>query len=183
MNITILNGEPDRKDPEYDQYLGLLEMELSKENEVIRYDLGSMNLKYCTGCWSCWWKTPGICPLKDDGEKVLRSVINSDFIIFASPLIAGFTSAELKKITDRLVCLLHPYIKIINGEFHHRKRYSSYPDFGVILQPENDTDETDLQIISDLYDRLALNFHARKKYLKLADKSEIENLVYETCNN
>ena len=134
-----------------------------------------MNLKYCTGCWSCWWRTPGLCAINDDGEEIFRSVINSDFVIFASPLKAGFTSSELKKITDRLVSLLHPYIKVKDGEFHHRKRYESYPDFGVIVLPEEDTDDEDLRIVSDIYDRLALNFHATKKYLRLAEKSRIEN--------
>jgi multimeric flavodoxin WrbA len=142
-----------------------------------------MNLKNCTGCWSCWWKTPGECAIKDEGEKIFRSVINSNFFVFASPIIAGFTSSELKKVTDRLIVLLHPYLELINGECHHRKRYDSYPDFGLLLQKEADTDEEDIQIISDIYDRLALNFHARKKFIKFTDLHKIEDFINETAIN
>lgn len=183
MKITILNGDNADGNPDLGNYLARLEEELKKENEVIRFDLKGMDLKYCMGCWSCWWKTPGQCAIKDDGEKIFREVINSDFFIFASPLVAGFTTAELKKITDRLIALLHPYITIIDGEFHHRKRYARYPDYGVIVQAEEDTDDTDINIISDIYDRLALNFHSRKKYLRTIDKTTIEELANETCNN
>ena len=183
MKITILNGDMNTENKHFSQYITKLDKELSKSNLVERFDLLSMNLKYCTGCWNCWWKTPGKCSINDDGNKVLRSVINSDFLIFASPLYAGFPGFELKKITDRFVGLLHPYIKLVNGETHHRKRYEKYPDFGVILQSEENTDEEDIHIISDIYDRLALNFHSHKKYIKLSDKNKIEDIVYETCNN
>jgi len=183
MKITILNGDNETGNSDFRRYLDDLQIELKKKNEVLRFDLHEMNLKYCMGCWSCWWETPGRCAIKDDGELIFKEVISSDFFIFASPLVAGFTTAELKKTTDRLITLLHPYIKIKEGEFHHRKRYESYPDFGVIVQPEKDTDDEDIKIISDIYDRLALNFHARKRYIKLTDKSEIEEIVYETCNN
>lgn len=183
MKITILNGGNVNSSSDFSKYLDELQTELKKKNEVVKFDLNEMNLKYCMGCWSCWWETPGLCAIKDDGEKIFSSVINSDFIIFASPLIAGFTSAELKKITDRLITLLHPYIKVKEGEFHHRKRYESYPDFGVIVQAEEDTDDEDIKIVNDIYDRLALNFHARKRYFKLTDKSKIEEIAHETCNN
>ena len=141
-----------------------------------------MNLQYCIGCWSCWWKTPGLCTHKDNADEIFRSVLNSDFFIFASPIIAGFTSAELKKITDRLIILLHPYIQLINGEFHHRKRYEKYPKFGVIVEKEPETDNEDLQIITDIYDRLAINFHSQKKYLKVINSDKMEEILYETCN-
>jgi len=140
-----------------------------------------MNLHYCTGCWSCWWKTPGKCSIKDDAEPIFKSVINSDFFIFASPLIAGFTSSLLKKITDRFIVLLHPYIELKNGENHHRKRYTKYPDFGLILKNESVTDHEDIEIISDIYDRLAINFHCKKKYLKCIDQVKPKDIVYETC--
>ncbi len=183
MKITILNGDLVEGHSDFSTYLSKLEALLKKDNEVVKFDLKLMNLNYCTGCWSCWWKTPGLCAIKDDGEEVFKTVINSDFVIFASPMVAGFISSELKKITDRLITLLHPYIIIKDRELHHRKRYDSYPDFGVIVHSEEDTDHEDIKIVSDIYDRFALNFHSTKKYLRLAEKSNIEDIAYETCNN
>ncbi len=182
MNIVILNGDLKHEKSNFSKYLEELTKEFQLNHRVQVFPLKEMNLHYCTGCWSCWWKTPGRCAINDDAEEIFKSIINADFFIFASPLIAGFTSSELKKITDRLIVLLHPYIEIRNEEFHHRKRYENYPDFGLVLEKETDTDKEDLEIVSDIYDRFAINFHCKKKFIKYIDHHKIEDIVYETCN-
>ena len=169
MKITVLYGNPLKNGLDFTSYIEKLVAELRLKCEVDYYFLDEMDLDFCRGCWTCWWKTPGECVLKDDAEQIFRSVINSDFIIFASPLIGGFISSSLKKITDRLVVLLHPYIKIIEGETHHRKIYNSYPHFGIILKKEKDTDDEDIEIVTAIYDRLALNFHSKQQYLTVID--------------
>lgn len=181
MKITILDGDMNPKSNDFSIYLEKLTEEFAENHKVDTFPLHKMDLKYCTGCWSCWWQTPGRCTLKDQGEDIFRSVINSDFIIFASPLKAGFTSSALKKITDRLIVLLHPYIKFVNKECHHKKRYDKYPDFGLVLQKEADTDEEDMKIINDIYDRFGLNFHSQKKFIKYIDIDKTEDVIYETC--
>jgi multimeric flavodoxin WrbA len=176
MTITILNG--DQSNGSFSNKIRSYAGELSEKHQVHLFNLSKMNLNYCTGCWGCWWKTPGECALKDDGEQIFRAVINSNFLIFSSPLVAGFTSSTLKKIQDRLIVLLHPYLQIINGESHHRKRYEQYPEFGVILEKEEDTDNEDLQIVKDIYDRLAINFHSKQRFTKFVDEvsaSDIEH--------
>lgn len=180
MNISILNGDLNPDVSNFTPAILKLAADLSISHEVQHFQLAKMNLKYCTGCWSCWWKTPGLCAIKDDADLIFRSVIHADFFIFASPLLAGFTTSLLKKVTDRLIVLLHPYLQIIDGEHHHRKRYERYPDFGVIIQHEPDTDEEDLMIVKDIYNRLALNFHARNRYLKSLDHLKINEVAYET---
>ena len=180
MNIVILNGDVGQEGSDFSEYLEKLAEEFKLNHTVQIFTLGKMNLHYCTGCWTCWWKTPGRCAINDDAEEIYRAVINSDFFIFASPLIAGFTSSLLKKITDRFIVFLHPYIKITKGESHHLMRYSKFPNFGLILGREKDTDDDDLEIISDIYDRFAVGFHCEKKYLKLIDQSNPKEIVYET---
>lgn len=183
MKITILNGDMQHRKSDFSDYIEGLANKMKGNNTVDLYHLNNLNLHYCTGCWNCWWKTPGICSTKDDAEAILTSVINSDFFIFASPLMAGFTSSALKKITDRFVGLLHPYIFLKNGECHHKKRYDKYPDFGLILEKEPDTDDEDINIIKDIYDRFAINFHSQRKYMKFIDNDKMEDIIYETCNN
>jgi multimeric flavodoxin WrbA len=170
MEITILNGDCGQNDGLFTEKIEKIARDLKKNQSVTLFNLRDMNLNYCTGCWSCWWKTPGECAIKDDAEQILRAVINSDLIIFASPLVAGFTSALLKKIQDRLIVLLHPYLEIINDESHHKKRYEKYPEFGVIIDKEDDTDDEEVKIVKDIYDRLAINFHSRQRFIKFVDE-------------
>jgi multimeric flavodoxin WrbA len=181
MKITILNGDSSPDDSDFTKYVSQLKkLYIDQGNEVEVFTLSAMNLKYCIGCWTCWWKTPGRCVHKDDGELIFRSVINADFFIFASPLVAGFTTALLKKITDRLIVLLHPYILIKEGEFHHHKRYDTYPEFGLLISRETSTDDEDIQIVEDIYKRLAINFHSRLRFLTITNEHLPEETAHAT---
>jgi multimeric flavodoxin WrbA len=182
MRITILDGNMNREKSDYSNYMDNLLQTFTRNNSVDYYIIDKMDLNYCSGCWSCWWKTPGECSQKDKADQIFRSYINSDFIIYASPLMVGFTSSALKKIVDRLIVMLHPYIQMNLGESHHTKRYKSYPEFGLILQKEKDTDDEDIEIINELYDRLALNFHSKRKYTRFIENTNPEEIENETCH-
>ena len=95
----------------------------------------------------------------DSSSDVSREFINSDFVLFASPIIMGFTSALIKKVHDKLIALLLPYIGIYRDECHHVPRYEKYPRLGLLLKKGEDTDEEDIEIIADIYRRDASNFH------------------------
>lgn len=177
MKISILNGDLNPTTNNFSRKVETYVEELRKSNQVDLFTLAQMDLHYCTGCWSCWWKTPGECAISDDAEVIFRSVINSDLVIFASPLIAGFPSSALKKIMDRLIVLLHPYIEIVNGECHHRKRYDKYPNLGLIIEKEADTDDEDIKIVKDIYHRLAINFHSNLVFIKTIDEVTKQDLA------
>jgi hypothetical protein len=177
MKITIINGENKSSTGSFTRYMAEVTAHLQKVNSVDLFSLAEMHIKYCRGCWTCWWKTPGICAIKDDAPEIFKSAINSDLLVFSSPVTAGFTSSVLKKITDRLIVLLHPYIMIREKECHHRKRYDRYPDIGLIVEKDNITDEEDIRIIADIYDRIAVNFHSKMRFLMIKDEDSIEKIV------
>ena len=74
----------------------------------------------------------------------------SDLVVFASPVVAGFISALLKRFTDRLIPLVLPYFTILENEIHHVSRYEKRPSLGVIVFAGEDTDSEDLEIIFDV---------------------------------
>jgi multimeric flavodoxin WrbA len=159
MKITILNGNPDASNVVFDDYLKKLsDALLSDRNETTIFTLRDMDLKYCRGCFGCWVKTPGECVVKDDTRKIRRQYINSDLALFASPVVMGFTSALLKRAHERFIPLIHPYFELVDGEMHHLSRYDKYPLMALLLEKGKDTDEEDMEIISDIYRRDAINF-------------------------
>jgi multimeric flavodoxin WrbA len=163
VKITILNGNPDPSNSVFDTWLKALSGHLESYNhEVINFTLRDMDIRYCIGCFGCWVKTPGKCSTADDDSIQIRhEVITSGLMVFASPIIMGFTSSLLKKAQDKLVPLLLPYIGLYQGEQHHDPRYEKYPLIGLILQPEIDTDDEDIEIINSINHRLAINFHSK----------------------
>ncbi len=162
MKITILNGNPGAdlglSSPGFDEYLAALKGELEAgSHSVTLLNLRDLDLKHCVGCWNCWVKTPGECTTRDDGPRMRRTILGADFVLHASPLIMGYPSALSKKALDKSIPLIHPYMAIVNGEFHHRARYERYPRLGLLVQKEANTEEADLRITADLFARTALN--------------------------
>jgi len=163
MKITLLNGNPTPSP--FDAYLLQLQTTLEGEGHAItRLDLRDLPLRYCVGCWGCWVKTPGECISRDASLEMDRAVINADFVLWAAPLKMGFPSALLKMAQDKHLPLLHPYMVVDHGEAHHRKRYPRYPRLGLLVEREPGTDERDLQIVTDIYCRTALNFKTRLEF-------------------
>lgn len=182
MIITILNGKPGNSYSGFNDFLIKISKFLEKESHRVKIiNLEKLNIEYCRGCFSCWTKTPGKCIFDDDMSTIYPDIINTDLLIFASPLIMGFTSALLKSVQDRLIPLIHPYFEIINDEFHHKKRYENYPKLGLLVEKEETTDGEDLEIIADIYKRLALNFRSELKFSKTMASSEED--IINAINN
>ncbi|CAG0993905.1 hypothetical protein ANAEL_02464 [Anaerolineales bacterium] len=175
MKITILNGNPQLT--AFDEYLTQLTTSLeAKGHHVTRLDLREMTLRYCVGCWGCWVKTPGECVNRDASLDMDRAVINSDFVLWASPLKMGFPTELLKRALDKHLPLIHPYMVVDQGEAHHMKRYARYPRVGLLLEKEADTDARDLQIVTDIHCRTALNFKTRLEF-SMTTETPVEDLA------
>ena len=163
MKVTILNGNPEPS--AFDAYLAQVKSALQAEGHAVtQLDLRSIPLRYCIGCWGCWVKTPGECISRDASLEMDRAVINADFVLWAAPLKMGFPSELLKRANDKHLPLIHPYMVVDQSEAHHRKRYARYPRVGLLIEKEARTDERDLQIVSDIYCRTALNFKTRLEF-------------------
>lgn len=163
MKITILNGNP--APSAFDAYLAQLESALQAGGHAVtRLDLRGLPLRPCVGCWGCWVKTPGECVTRDASLEMDRAVINADFVLWAAPLRMGFPAAPLKMALDKHLPLIHPYMVVDHGEAHHLKRYARYPRLGLLVEKEETTDERDLQIVTDIHCRTALNFKTRLEF-------------------
>jgi hypothetical protein len=179
MKITILNGNPDAGNAAFDGYLKRLSDRLvSDDHTVTTFELREMDIKHCVGCFGCWVKTPGECVVADESRDVRRAAINSDVVVWASPVIMGFYSALLKKVTDKFLPLIHPYAVVDQGEAHHLARYDRYPLLGLLLEKSADTDDDDINIISDIHRRTALNLKSRLSFTKLT-LEPIEEVAHE----
>ena len=158
MKITILNGNPYAKNDLLDNYLKRLsDVLVSGNHAVTLFTLRDMQIKYCTGCFRCWTETPGQCVEEDDSGYICREYMNSDFVLFASPIIMGFTSALLRRVQEMLLPLVHPYYIFVKNQIQHLSRYEKYPQAGLLLEKGKDADEEDIGVITDVYRRTTFN--------------------------
>ena len=163
MKITIINGSPEPGS--LDRYLQELIAKLeSGGHSVTQIDLRQQSLGYCVGCFGCWVKTPGRCVTEDASIAMDQAIINADFMLWAAPLKMGFPSALLKQALDKHIPLIHPYMEVVHGEAHHRRRYPHSPRIGLLVEKEPGTDRRDLQIVTDILTRTTLNFRSRLEF-------------------
>jgi len=162
MKIVILDGALENTPQNWKTYLDGLVLTLKENNHQISHlILRDHQIHYCVGCFKCWVQTPGVCVFDDDSREINRAIINSDFVLFASPLVMGFATSVLKKKMDRMIPLVHPYFQIVKGELHHLPRYEQYPLFGLLLQPESVDTQENISIVSQVFARTALNIKSR----------------------
>lgn len=160
MRVLVVNGIPN--DDKYNQYEQNFEkiIEENSIHEIIYFKLRELNINYCTGCWDCWVKTPGLCAIKDDQEKILKYLPHVDHLIFLSPIILGYESSLIKVFKDRFIPTAHPYIQIYQGEQHHYPRYEHLPKLSFIGIEDELTIQEDIDLIKQTYERVSLNFNS-----------------------
>ncbi len=106
MNILSIFGSP-RIKGNTATVLGWVEDELKENgNQVERINLSSKKVGGCIGCLKCKdnLTEPG-CVQKDDGSNIIDRMVESDMVIYASPLYYWGFSAQMKALIDRCHCL------------------------------------------------------------------------------
>lgn len=128
-------------------------------SEIIIHNSSDSVIKDCIGCWSCWWKTPGKCALKDDAYILYKDYINSDEVVILFNTENGFIDGKGKTFIDRLIQHFLPYIKLRNGECCHLKRYNKYPLINFCFEKSGLTNEEE-KVVKNYLVRMAYHFHS-----------------------
>ncbi len=82
-------------------------------HKVTKIRVADKKIGYCTGCYAC--QKTGKCAIKDDAAGILKKMLETDVIVFASPVYFYSISAQLKTLFDRSVAV---YPNIINKEYY-----------------------------------------------------------------
>lgn len=102
--FVILKGSP-RKKGNTNALVSIFLKELEKNDiEYKEFDLYDMNLLPCNDCFTCQNVLDSFgCPIKDDMHIIFDSIIESDFIVIASPIYSWSCTPPTKCVLDRLV--------------------------------------------------------------------------------
>ncbi|HTR45071.1 MAG TPA: flavodoxin family protein [Thermodesulfovibrionales bacterium] len=123
------------------------------------YTLREVAVGLCTGCFGCWIRTPGTCVINDAGRDIARKAIQSDLLVFLTPVTFGGYSSELKKAVDRFIPIVSPFFARVHGEVHHKPRYKRYPRLLGIGEALHNDDESE-GIFQTLVRRNGINFYS-----------------------
>ncbi len=131
MKVMALNSSPRGGGQSKTEWMldNLIEGMCSAGAEVDKIDLRKKKINYCIGCFTCWSKTPGVCVHNDDmARELFQQFIESELVVFATPLYHYTVNAQIKTFIERTLPILEPFIiKKENGRSGHPLRHE-HPD-------------------------------------------------------
>jgi multimeric flavodoxin WrbA len=104
MKTVILFGSP-RKNGNTIQLTRTLTETLKKNGHSVRIlHLNDLNIKPCQGCYTCLKN--GVCKINDDMKDICKHILESDVIVYATPVYWFGPSAQLKLVMDRSIAFM-----------------------------------------------------------------------------
>lgn len=186
MKALLLNGA--EEDDRFTNQIGSMIMETGKKNgwQIDNVLLRAKEISSCKGCFYCWIKTPGQCIIKDDAKDILKKIVNTDLLIYLTPITFGGYSYHLKKVLDRSIGIIMPFFRRVQGEVHHQMRYEKYP-FLLGVGVDFNSDKNNSNIFTNLIERNSLNFEVlgfESKIIRPETKRvDIQNELNRTFKN
>ena len=150
MKIVVLMGSPNRNGS-----TAMLTEQFCKGAEesghtVEVLNVCDMNILPCTGCVACGYE--GNCVQRDDNHVIRRALLNSDMVVWATPLYYYGLSAQLKTVIDRFCSY--------NSSLHRRHLSSA-----LLAVAWNADDWT--------FDALTAHYQTLVRYLGLQDRGMV----------
>ncbi|AKB30028.1 iron-sulfur flavoprotein [Methanosarcina siciliae C2J] len=160
MKVTVFSGSHKGREGNtlimVEEFLKGAEEAGAETENIILFE---KKIRYCTGKFECWLKTPGECIIRDDMDDLRARFMASDIVVFAFPVYFDNVPSVMKVFIDRLLPLLLPHFEEDEqGKYRHSKRYEKYPKF-VVISNAGLPGQTNFEVVSLYFKRLARTFH------------------------
>ena len=108
MKITVLMGSPRKNGSTSAMADAFVAGAESAGHEVVRFDVGKMDIKGCMGCEYCHVQGDGQCIQQDDMQEMYPHLNDCDMIVFASPVYYWTLTAQMQAALHRFYAIGKP---------------------------------------------------------------------------
>lgn len=112
MKILVITGSPRKNGNSNTLADNFIKGAKENGHNVIRFDSAFKNVHPCIACNKCGMD--GDCVYNDDFNFIKENIVDSDMVVFATPMYYFGISAQLKAVIDRFYS--------INGKIHTPKK-------------------------------------------------------------
>lgn len=155
-----------------------LHIAIPQQDKIKYFDLSSLKIANCMGCFGCWTKTPGKCIIRDDATKVYPCIAESEQVLYVSRLKYGGYDTIMKTMLERAIPMQQAFIRIHNGETHHVQR-TVVPKQATIIAYGDISDE-EKDIFRQLVARNASNMMFTSYEILFTTEAMLDDMVKTT---
>lgn len=165
MKAVILFGSP-RKGGNTMQLVKAFSEVLKKRGDSVRMlYLNDMNIRPCQGCLAC--APEGICKINDDMKDIRKYMMESDLLVYATPIYWFAPSAQLKTVIDRSIAFG-------DENFNSRIKGKKAVTLMTCAAGEQDTFGPALDMLRRTFDLLQLSYEGGVEASACVDKGEVK---------
>lgn len=150
MKIVVLEGSPNRNGSSNMLAKEFIRGAREAGHEITVFSAPHCKIHPCSGCLYCGYDGP--CTQKDDMEIIRPAILDSDLIVFVTPLYYYGMSAQLKTLIDRFCAF--------NGSLQDKNLKSAF-----LSVAWNSDDWT--------FDALEAHYKTLVRYLNLQDQGMV----------
>jgi len=114
MKITLVTSSPHGLSGFGGKMAAIIDDRMRQHGVVLEtFSLAGMNIRTCTGCYSCSKK--GTCILDDDYQAIYDAMLSADGIVWMAPNYTFNVPAEMKAFIDRGFSNMH--VQMLKGKY------------------------------------------------------------------
>lgn len=149
--------------------------DIKTDDNTVFFDLSSLKIANCVGCFGCWTKTPGKCVIRDDAVKVYPYIAKSSKVMYISRVKYGGYDTVMKTMLERAIPIQKAFIRLVNGETHHIQRNVAMKKATIIAYGNIDDEEK--EIFESLVRRNASNMNFESFRVIFTKEKDLDRIV------
>ncbi|ONI41125.1 hypothetical protein AN640_01345 [Candidatus Epulonipiscium fishelsonii] len=150
-------------------------LDIQFNDEITFFDLSSLKIENCTGCYNCWVKTPGKCVIRDDAVKIYPEIAKSNKLMYVSKVKYGSYDTIMKTMLERALPIQQAFIHLIDGECHHYQRDVAMKNAIIIAYGNITTGEK--RIFEQLVNRNSYNMNFSRYKVIFTSEEKLEKCI------